>query len=86
MKQAKFITVSLLVCIALILVVRAMYMATGGNGLGPYLTAAFITGVYTLYTIYHLFTCKSKSIRLSLLVYWIAILPFLIMWVWGLSS
>ena len=54
MKQAKFIIVSLLVCIALILVVRAMYMATGGSGLGPYLIAAFITGAYTLYTIYHL--------------------------------
>ena len=51
MKQAKFIIVSLLVCIALILVVRAMYMATGGSGLGPYLIAAFITGAYTLYTI-----------------------------------
>jgi hypothetical protein len=84
MKQAKFITVSLLVCIALILVVRAMYMVTGGSGLGPYLIAAFITGVYTLYTIYHLSTCKSKSIRLSILVYWVAILPFLTMWVWEL--
>ena len=86
MKHSTFIFISLLVCIALALVVRAMYMATGGNGLGPYLTAAFITGVYTLYTIYHLFTCKSNYIRLSLLVYWITILPFLIMWVWGLSS
>ena len=84
MKHSTFIIVSLLVCIALALVVRAMYMATGGNGLGPYLTAAFITGVYTLYTIYHLFTCKPKSIRLSMLVYWIAILPFLTMWVWEL--
>ena len=46
MKQAKFITVSLLVCIALILVVRAMYMATGGSGLEPYLIATFITGAY----------------------------------------
>ena len=80
MKQATFITVSLLVCIALILVVRAMYMATGGSGLGPYL----IAGAYTLYTIYHLFTCKSKSIRLFILVYWVAILPFLTMWMWEL--
>ena len=84
MKQITFITVSLLVCIALILVVRAMYMATGDSGLGPYLIAAFITGVYTLYTIYHQSTCKSKSIRLSILVYWVAILPFLTMWVWEL--
>ena len=82
MKQTTFIIRSLLVCIALILVVRAMYMATGGSGLGPYLIAAFIIGAYTLYTIYHLFTCKSKSIRLSILVYWVAILPFLTMWVW----
>ena len=35
MKQPSFIIVSLLVCIALALVVRAMYMATGG-GLGNY--------------------------------------------------
>ena len=46
MKQTTFIIVSLLVCIALIFVVRAMYMATGGSGLGPYLIAAFITGAY----------------------------------------
>ena len=84
MKQAQFITVSLLVCIALILVVRAMYMAIGGSGLGPYLIAAFITGAYTLCTIYPLSTCKSKFIRLSILVYWVAILPFLTMWVWEL--
>ena len=51
MKQPTFIIISLLVCIALVFVIRSMYMATGGNGLGPYLTAAFITGVYTLYTI-----------------------------------
>ena len=31
MKQNTFITVSLLVCIALILEVRAMYMTTGGS-------------------------------------------------------
>ena len=84
MKQITFIIVSLLVCIALILAVRAMYITTGGSGLGPYLIAAFITGAYTLYTIYHLFTCKHKSIRLSLLVYWVAILPFLTMCVWEL--
>ena len=84
MKQPTFIIISLLVCIALALVVRAMYMATGGGELGDYLMAAFITGVYTLYAIYHLFTCKPKSIRLSMLVYWIAILPFLTMWVWEL--
>ena len=84
MKQSIFIIVSLLVCIALALVVRAMYMLAGGGELGDYLMAAFITGVYTLYTIYHLFTCKTNYIRLSLLVYWIAILPFLIMWVWEL--
>ena len=82
MKQTTFIILSLLVCIALILVVRAMYLATGGSGLGPYLIATFIIGAYTLYTIYHLSTCKSKSIRLSILVYWIAILPFLTMRVW----
>ena len=84
MKQPTFIIISLLVCIALALVVRAMYMATGGGELGDYLMAAFITGVYTLYAIYYLFTCKPKFIRLSMLVYWIAILPFLTMWVWEL--
>ena len=36
MKHSTFIIISLLVCIALALVVRAMYMATGGCGLGDY--------------------------------------------------
>ena len=73
MQQAKFITVSLLVCIALILIVRAMHMATGGSGLGPYLIAAFIIGAYTLYTIYHL---SFVSPNPSGFPYWSIGLPF----------
>ena len=36
MKHSTFIIISLLVCIALVFVIRSMYMATGGNGLGDY--------------------------------------------------
>lgn len=82
-KQIVFVIVSIMTFILSIGLIEKMMNAIGGAGLGVFLEIAIINVLYSIYAIYHLFT-YNKKIYTILIVYWITVLPYMTMWIWGL--
>lgn len=82
-KQIVFVIVSIMTFILSIGLIEKMMNAIGGTGLGVFLEIAIINVLYSIYAIYHLFT-YNKKIYTILIVYWITVLPYMTMWIWGL--
>ena len=86
-RQIIFIVVSIVTIVLSIWLNGIMMDAVGGTGLGALLYMIAINVCYTIYAIYHLFTYKvvieKNDIIVILIIYWITVLPFMTIWIWG---
>lgn len=87
-RQIIFIIISIITLILSILLIEKMMDAVDGTGLGVFFYIITIVVLYSVYTLYHLFTYKSNIKKIDIIIisiiYWITILPYITIWIWEL--